>query len=58
MNEMEELVTQELFQAVYNLIPDQSKRIFPRGLLILKHQSYDTGEIFLVLQPQIQATKN
>lgn len=27
-----ELVTQELFQAVYNLISDQSQRVFPCGL--------------------------
>lgn len=27
-----ELVTQELFQAVYNLISDQSQRVFPGGL--------------------------
>lgn len=56
MNVMEELVIQELFQAVYNFTSDQSQRIFPCGLLILKHQSYDTEEILLVLQPQIQVT--
>lgn len=49
-----ELVTQELFQAVYSLISDRGEEerggsLVDFGLLILKHESYDKKWMLLVV---------